>query len=164
MGLQVQTKPGGGATVLQFTAVTTNTGLDTLMLGVLKLRYYFTDESFTVDPSTVASQVNFDGAAWQGSVSPYYVDYKATCTAELVPVVPRKTGADWYFEIGCQGSPGLVLAPTDTQTIQFRLQGPFEDPTNDYSYLSTDGGTALVTNDHVVLLQSGALAWGVEPP
>jgi len=148
---------------IMFTAKITNNGTDTPPVSALKIRYYFSDESF-LDPSM--ADIHFDYAAWNaGQNAPQNSTYNAplTCTGTLVKLMPAVGMTDSYFEMGCSSAFAYVINAGDNEEIHFRLQGGYEDPTNDYSFVSADGGSNGAPNDHIVLLQNGALAWGTPP-
>jgi hypothetical protein len=164
MGLAVSST--ASTNMLGFTASITNNGTEMPPLEMLKIRYYFTDDGFALtDPMTANQAVNFDAPSWStgSNLPPYYS--MLSCKATLVAINPPKLGADHYFELGCSsGMQGLVLSPGDIEKIPFRLQVQFETPTDDYSFMPTDGGNSTVLNDHIVLLQGDSLAWGTPPP
>ncbi len=133
----------------------TNDGTDMPPLSSLKVRYFMVDE-IGLEPAAV----KFYFAGWNSGTNaqPSYKELTSTCTATVAKLMPAKSMADSYLEMGT--SDGQLLSPKDTVEFQIGLQGVQEDPTNDYSYQT---GTALAVNPHVVVLQGGNAIAGTPP-
>jgi hypothetical protein len=125
------------------------------VINTLKLRYYFSDESFTQE-----SSVMFDYAAWNGPGPPYNLPFKEMCSATLMLLPPTNPAASSYIEFGCDSA--ATITSTDKVTIQLRSATQGEDVTNDYSYVAGDGASSTLDN-HLVIYQGAALVWG-QPP
>jgi hypothetical protein len=85
-------------------------------------------------------------------------------TGGFVPVVPGRTGADHYFQIGFTPAAGIFGPTLNTGTMQFRLfRSDFSNmsQTNDYSF--NGNGTSFTANAKITVYYNGALVYGTEP-
>ena len=98
----------------------------------------------------------------------FQVDYaacgNANVTGTFYPVIPARSGADYYCEIGFSAGAGSISANSYSGDIQVRFRK--EDwsnytETGDYSYDFTK--TVYTDWSRVTLYQNGVLIWGVEP-
>jgi cellulose 1,4-beta-cellobiosidase len=125
-----------------------NNGTTAVSLANLTLRYWFTDQGGSGDKATC-----------------YYAqDGCATLTTKFVPVMPARTGADRYVEIGFASA--AILAPGGhTGTISVGVQhvagGLAYDQTNDYSY--GENQADFVAWPAIAAYVGGVLSWGKEP-
>lgn len=125
-----------------------NTGTTAIPLNTVKLRYYFTKDS---------------SAALQ-----FWCDYAQLGTSAVSgsfgTVNPAKTGADSYLELSFASSAGSIAAGGQSGDIQVRIAkadwSNFNE-SDDYSFSSTQ--SAFADWNKITLLQSGTLAWGIEP-
>jgi len=134
----------------------TNSGTGSPGLSDLKARYYYTDEVHQTPQITINwSHVSTSGA-----------DQDLGVTSSVVPLVPAVTDADTYIEFSFSSNGSPALTPGESAVFSWQLQGPAPSQdiytqTNDYSF---DASTTTLTNsDHIVLLQSGAVVWGLPP-
>ena len=125
-------------------------------LSNLKVRYYYTDEVHMMPQMTISwSHVSTSGA-----------DEDLEVTSTVVPLVPAVTDADTYIEFALASGSSPSLAPGDSATFSWQLQGPnpaqdIYTQTNDYSFNASI--TTLSAWNQVVLLESSAVAWGLTP-
>jgi hypothetical protein len=121
-----------------------------------KVRYYYTDEVHQTPQMTINwSHVSTSGA-----------DQDLEVTSSFVALSPVVTDADTYIEFSLASSSSPTLAPGDAAQFSWQMQGPSPaqdvyTQTNDYSFNSSL--TTLTSWDHVVLLESGTVVWGVTP-
>jgi hypothetical protein len=132
-----------------------NSGSTPVDLSSLEVRYYYTDDVH------LTPQININ---WS-HVSTSSADATLTVTDTVGPLTPPAATADTYIAFDFSSSHSQ-LGPGESAVFSWQLQGP--DPskdvytqTNDYSFNA--GMTTLAPWDHVVLTQSGSVAWGVLP-
>jgi hypothetical protein len=132
-----------------------NASSTSVPLSALTVRYYYTDEVHMGPQMTINwSHVSTSGA-----------DQNITVNYTFGAVAPAATGADSYIEFSFSG--GLsMLAVGDAAVFSWQMNGPNQaadiyTQSNDYSFDATK--TTLTSWSHVVLLQSGSVAWGVVP-
>jgi hypothetical protein len=126
-----------------------------VQLSDLTVRYYYTDEVHMGPQMTLNwSHVSTSGA-----------DEDLTVNYTFGTVSPAVADADSYVEFSFSSSVS-VLTPGEAAVFSWQMQGP--DPatdiytqSNDYSFDSTK--TTLTAWNHVVLFESGSVAWGVVP-
>jgi hypothetical protein len=124
-------------------------------ISSLTLRYYYTDEVHVTPQMTINwSHVSTSGA-----------DEDLTVNYTFGTVSPAVMDADSYVEFSFSSS-ASVLTPGEAAVFSWQMQGP--DPatdiytqSNDYSFDSTK--TTLTAWNHVVLFESGSVAWGIVP-
>jgi hypothetical protein len=134
----------------------TNSGTGSPGLSDLKARYYYTDEVQQTPQITINwSHVSTSGA-----------DEDLEVTSSVVSLVPAVTDADTYVEFSFSSNSSPALTPGESAMFSWQLQGPTPSQdiytqTNDYSF---DASTTTLTSwDHIVLLQSGTVVWGLTP-
>jgi hypothetical protein len=121
-----------------------------------KVRYYYTDEVHQTPQMTINwSHVSTSGA-----------DQDLEVTSATVALTPAATDADTYIEFSLASGSSPTLAPGDAAQFSWQMQGPSPaqdvyTQTNDYSFDSSL--TTLTSWNHVVLLESGTVVWGVTP-
>ncbi|HEX6290788.1 MAG TPA: cellulose binding domain-containing protein [Herpetosiphonaceae bacterium] len=125
-----------------------NTGVTTVPLSELKIRYWLTAES--AKPQT------------------YYCDWAqigcASVTGQVVKLTTARANADHYLEIGFTGTPRSLAPGANSGEIQGRVaksDWTAYDETNDYSFDVTK--TTIADWDRVTLYRNGTLIWGTEP-
>jgi hypothetical protein len=125
-------------------------------LSDLTVRYYYTDEVHMTPQITINwSHVSTSGA-----------DQDLEVTPTVVALAPPVTDADTYVEFALASGSSPTLAPGDSAMFSWQLQGPnpaqdIYTQTNDYSFNASM--TTLTAWDQVVLLEGGAVAWGLTP-
>ncbi len=133
-----------------------NSGTDSPALSDLKARYYFTDEVHQTPQITINwSHVSTSGA-----------DQDLGVTFSVSSLVPPATNADTYIEFSFSSNGSPALNPGESGVFSWQLQGPnpsqdIYTQTNDYSFGASM--TTLTSWNHVVLLQSGTVVWGLTP-
>lgn len=103
-----------------------------------------------------------------GQAQNFACDYVAiscsSITGKFVPVVPARTGASYYFEIGFTSAAGMLAAGSSTGELQLRfnkLDWSNYDESDDYSYNA--GAVSYTDNTKITVYYQGQLIWGVEP-
>jgi hypothetical protein len=120
------------------------------------IRYYYTDEVHQTPQMTINwSHVSTSGA-----------DEDLEVTSSFVAISPPVTDADTYIEFSLASGSSPTLAPGDAAQFSWQMQGPLPaqdvyTQTNDYSFNASL--TTLTAWNHVVLLESGTVVWGVVP-
>ena len=150
-GLKVQYRCGdlssGDNWIKPHFLIVNNSG-SSIAMNALTIRYWYTRD-------TVQNQI-------------FQVDYaacgNANVTGTFYPVIPARSGADYYCEIGFSAGAGSISANSYSGDIQVRFRK--EDwsnytETGDYSYDFTK--TVYTDWSRVTLYQNGVLIWGVEP-
>lgn len=128
----------------------TNNGTAPLALSTLTLRYWYTAEGA---PPAV-QQASCDFAQVVGC---------SQLTMAFVPVVPPRTGADCYFEVGFTAGAGELAPGATLNDIEVRFnKSDFTayDETDDYSYTAS---TSFRPTTKVTAYVAGVLVSGVEP-
>jgi hypothetical protein len=98
-------------------------------------------------------------------VSTSGADEDLTVNYTFGTVSPAVTDADSYVEFSFSSSVS-VLTPGEAAVFSWQMQGPnpaadIYTQSNDYSFDSTK--TTLTAWNHVVLFESGSVAWGIVP-
>ncbi len=156
MGFSVLYKvvgPSAMANAIQCELTIDDAGPSMVALRELIVRYYFTNE--VVGQGVV--DIGFAG------VNPGFRDLMSVITKQVLPAPSPTFTADSYVEFGFNEG-GPTIAPGQSVVIAWQYHGTNFPPltqTNDYSFDATKQSPAPW--DHVVLLRSGNVIWGVPP-
>jgi hypothetical protein len=142
------------ATMTAFDLRLTNAGPSTPLVSVIKLRYYFTDDS-----AQGVMNVVFDLARWTiaSSSTPINLLTSGGCNA-TGNIRPAPTTS--YTDFNCDLPSPLGVGDVLNFTIRFNTSA--QNPANDYSYLDTGG--ALMPNPHMLVLVNSVVVAGTPPP
>lgn len=125
-----------------------NTGLDTVRLSSLAVRYWFTNDG------TGASSYKCESAAiGVGNVS-----------GRIVPVVPARPGADRYVEVSFRETAGFLVPGAGTGEIRgavSKVDWSGFLQTDDASFEAT--GSVFSPSGKITVYRDGTLVWGTEP-
>jgi hypothetical protein len=134
-----------------------NEGPDTVPLGELTLRYYFTNEV----TAELINTINWANIALSTGGPEDQVDGQMTISVSTMP--SARPLADSYVEMGFTAQ-APSLEPDHRVKFAWRVQNHASQnftQTNDYSF---DAGVTSETEwDKVVLLRSGTAVWGLVP-
>jgi hypothetical protein len=136
-----------------------NSSTTSIAVSTLEARYYYTDEDTAGVHMTPQLTINWSHVTTSGA------DTDVTVTYTIVPMPAPATEADTYIAFDFSGTT-TSLAPGDSAVFSWQLQGPdpatdIFDQSSDYSFDASK--TALTSWDHIVLMQSGSVAWGTPP-
>ena len=132
----------------------TNAGPATPLISAIKVRYYFRDDTTTMDATPIIT-----AATWQiaSPSSTFNLRTGSGCSIVAGFVAPTQNA---HVDFGCNlASP---MNAQDTITMSITIDPPAQLAANDYSYADTAG--AFVPNDHLLLLLNGSVVAGTPPP
>lgn len=125
-----------------------NTGLDTVRLSSITVRYWFTNDG------TAASAYRCESAAiGSGNVA-----------GQIRPVIPARPGADRYLEVGFREAAGVLAPGAGTGEIRgvvSKVDWSGFVQTNDASFDAT--GSVFSQSTRITVYREGTLVWGTEP-
>lgn len=125
----------------------TSTGANDVTLADLKVRYWFTRDTVSVQ------QPWLDYAALGSS----------NITMSAVQLASARTHADSYLEIGFRASAGQLLAGASTGWIQSRCNKADWSNYSEFDDYSYGSSWTPTPSNRVTLYHKGMLVWGVEP-
>jgi hypothetical protein len=134
-----------------------NTGLDTVALNELSLRYYFTNEV----SAALIKEVNWGHMDRVSGGD--YADLAGTVAIDVTPMSNATSSADSYVALGFNAA-GLTLRPGYRIKLSWRVQNYQSqnfNQSNDFSY----NASLTSANDwhRVVLLRAASVIWGEVP-
>jgi hypothetical protein len=123
----------------------------------ITVRYYYTNDTATGTPTF------FDN--WANIRTPGVANINVTFGDTIGAVSPAVTGADTYIEFSFSGTPGLSVPSGSYLEFDWEIHtydASGWTQSNDYSFNASDC-SALAAWDHIVVLDSGNVVFGVVP-
>ena len=131
----------------------TNLGPSTPLISAIKVRYYFSDDSTNGNATPAVT-----GAHWEIASPPTSINLRTGTGCSIVATFPATKSA--YVDFGC-----TLTSPMNAQddiTMSVTIDPAVQVPTNDYSFMNTNG--VLAPNDHMLVILNGVVVAGTPPP
>jgi hypothetical protein len=151
-GLRLEYQNSSSTTTM-FSVRLTNDGPSTPLIGAIKVRYYFRDDSTNRDATPMVLE-----AKWNIASPSTTVDLRMNPGCSVVTTfatAPQNS----YFDVGCGLSSPMLVG--DTITMSLANSPAAQIASNDYSYADTAG--AFVANTRMLIMLNGVVVSGTGP-
>jgi hypothetical protein len=141
------------STMTAFSVRLTNAGPATPLISVIKVRYYFRDDTTNRDATPLMT-----AATWKLASATTMIDLRQSpgCSMSTSFATPPQSS---YVDFGCAWT--SPMNAQDVITFTLTLNPSTQLASNDYSYADTAG--AFTPNDHLLLLLNGLTVAGTAP-
>jgi len=141
------------STATAFSIRLTNLGPTMPNISALKFRYYFSDDSTNGNATAMVT-----AAHWEIASPATSINLRTGTGCSITATFPATKSA--YVDFGC--SLPSPMNAQDAITMSITIDPSLQLPTNDYSFMNTNG--ALAPNDHILVLLNSVVVAGTPPP
>ena len=141
------------STATAFSIRLTNLGPTMPNISALKFRYYFSDDSTNGNATAMVT-----AAHWEIASPATSINLRTGTGCSITATFPATKSA--YVDFGC--SLPSPMNAQDAITVSITIDPSLQLPTNDYSFMNTNG--ALAPNDHILVLLNSVVVAGTPPP
>jgi len=141
------------STATAFSIRLTNLGPTMPNISALKFRYYFSDDSTNGNATAMVT-----AAHWEIASPATSINLRTGTGCSITATFPATKSA--YVDFGC--SLPSPMNAQDAITMSITIDLSLQLPTNDYSFMNTNG--ALAPNDHILVLLNSVVVAGTPPP
>jgi len=142
------------STATTFSVRVTNAGPATPLISAIKVRYYFRDDTTTMDATPMIT-----AATWQIASPSSTFNLRTGSGCSIIAGFGAPT-QNAHVDFGCNLA--SAMNAQDTITMSITIDPAAQMAANDYSYANTSG--AFAPNDHLLLLLNGTVVAGTPPP